>query len=916
MANGIRTYEISRPKPLPDTSEPRFTAPASVAPQKEDPSNIVQPAAWPPPLIRPLSDIREITEPSLMDMVSRFSNLPPRRKQQSALRVSPESRSKFSVEAGMVDQKPSLKQKRNVRRSLSGRSKESTRAEAEMRKNPHPIVASSSYSSTPDGSSCYAIPYSSVPRRSSSCGQSELRAKGHSRNTSLRAALATSPPPQLFVPNRGPCRSPVKETIQREDAVSTLTSSRVASRTQIRRPHPIDMLEAPDYKHPRLTLELRTAAPVFVGGGSIEGFVVVTVDQNDRSKDRRNLGIRSLTIDLLGCEHATGDRKAMFLALGTDVIDQNHPPPAGMIEHSPPLTLGEKFWTLDPSKSALPFMISLPLDTGPPPFQSRQATIRYLLCATAVIRDAGTQYRVRVSRDVPILPTYDPEKALAPLSKPLTVSDELPLPKTAGHERVKATAGLHRQTWLSGSTIFVDIHVANKSRKVIRKLHLSLERAVLCYKHTAAALENDSRLFESNHRSIVAESVLKSGTSEWSGVQPYSSETRTCSLAIPRDHASIRCGKYLEVRFFLNTTVSISSTKSVFLQLPVTLIHMNSIDVLPNSVSQVAAAIEEKRHEQRRHQRKRSNDSRVHGLPHHVRQRSASSPAKATLYEPQRPYRPGQAFAAPQRRSLEKQRAKKSDIESLRYAIDTSPRKHMPKLSQAFTVHQQGSNISFEPVKPATNQTSGIPYAGLTSPTPPRVRHRHNKPIFGTSTPTLSAQAAERVDSIRQRMRRMASFDTFASSSSRSKKPLVARYGAWQEKTRPPPAPRRNNNNDSSQTSVATKLAPYTLPLPPHLPPPSATHRHQPFSSFTSSGSAVAARQPPPPPSRPATATAIYPEPHPGFRERQERSRFEFKPVRRRGSESSSLRERGMSLWETVRRKGSRDTGAGTGGWI
>jgi hypothetical protein len=47
------------------------------------------------------------------------------------------------------------------------------------------------------------------------------------------------------------------------------------------------------------------------------------------------------------------------------------------------------------------------------------------------------------------------------------------------------TAGLHRQVWVSGSNIFVDIHIANGSRKTIKKLDLSLERDILCYRHVS-----------------------------------------------------------------------------------------------------------------------------------------------------------------------------------------------------------------------------------------------------------------------------------------------------------------------------------------------------------------------------------------------------------------------------------------------
>jgi hypothetical protein len=77
------------------------------------------------------------------------------------------------------------------------------------------------------------------------------------------------------------------------------------------------------------------------------------------------------------------------------------------------------------------------------------------------------------------------EKALRSLPSPLTASDEQSFSRTGLLETAKMTAGLHRQVWVSGSSIFVDIHIANGSRKPIKKLDLSLERDILCYRHVS-----------------------------------------------------------------------------------------------------------------------------------------------------------------------------------------------------------------------------------------------------------------------------------------------------------------------------------------------------------------------------------------------------------------------------------------------
>lgn len=478
----------------------------------------------------------------------------------------------------------------------------------------------------------------------------------------------------------------------RSDAVQSDLSRSTPSHTLVRHPHPVDILEFPQHRHPRVKLNLRVSAPLFVGGGSVEGRVELTVDDGDRSKSRRSLGIGTISVDLLGFEDLSASRKAIFLSLGSELVDTRHPPPANMIEPPNPLAPDQNFCTLTPSTSSLPFMINLPLDTGPPPFQSKHASIRFWLCATALISDAGRHYRVRTSQQISVLSTYDPEKALTSLPSPLNASDELPLTKFGRCETVRVTAGLHRQVWVSGSSIFVDVHISNKTHKPVKRIELSLERDILCYKHAPAGTQQKSasqaRIFESNDQAMIASSSLKVGTNGWTGVSAHSSELRTCELELPRGHATVRCGKYFEVRFFLNVTVSLSNSKLVSVQLPIILIHMNSLDVLPNSVAQVAAAIEEKR--QLANQRKDYN--KQHN-PAHSRQRSATSPTAMADLRRRPSYSQGRAFAAPRQQSTDDRNKVKADIDDLRSALDSSPRKYEGQL-HGIAIKKTGSSIS------------------------------------------------------------------------------------------------------------------------------------------------------------------------------------------------------------------------------
>jgi hypothetical protein len=83
------------------------------------------------------------------------------------------------------------------------------------------------------------------------------------------------------------------------------------------------------------------------------------------------------------------------------------------------------------------------------------------------------------------------EKALISLPSPLTASDEWVKARDTTLDVVRVTAGLHRQVWVSGTSIYVDVHIVNNSRKAIKKIELQLERVILRYKHVCSAAVKD-----------------------------------------------------------------------------------------------------------------------------------------------------------------------------------------------------------------------------------------------------------------------------------------------------------------------------------------------------------------------------------------------------------------------------------------
>jgi hypothetical protein len=80
---------------------------------------------------------------------------------------------------------------------------------------------------------------------------------------------------------------------------------------------------------------------------------------------------------------------------------------------------------------------------------------------------------------IEILTVYSPQKVLANLSKPLLASGLLFIPLGAEFQRVELTAGLHRETWINGSVIYVNINVANRSSKTTKKIKFQLVKTTL-----------------------------------------------------------------------------------------------------------------------------------------------------------------------------------------------------------------------------------------------------------------------------------------------------------------------------------------------------------------------------------------------------------------------------------------------------
>ena len=137
------------------------------------------------------------------------------------------------------------------------------------------------------------------------------------------------------------------------------------------------------------------------------------------------------------------------------------------------------------------------------------------------------------------------------LPNPLTASDELRSSNFGTHDLIKLTAGIHRQTWVSGTALFVDVHVSNSSRKTVKKIELHLERATTFYDHAAAStnleVATHLRLPDRTEKELLAKRSTKKARHGWQGILPQSQDVGTYYVDIPPGLATIDTGMSSEL---------------------------------------------------------------------------------------------------------------------------------------------------------------------------------------------------------------------------------------------------------------------------------------------------------------------------------------------------------------------------------
>lgn len=168
-----------------------------------------------------------------------------------------------------------------------------------------PRLEHRSFKHKQSAASIHSLPLTDVPDRKSSLA--------HSRQASLQDFPSWRLPPPTaegkMIPPRGRAESPIKKSIARDGATSDAARP-VSERTFIRNRPPIKVLENGNSTHRRLQISTHLNAPLFVGGGTIEGHVSLSIDQADTGREKsRPLLISKLSIDIVGLEELSEGKK-------------------------------------------------------------------------------------------------------------------------------------------------------------------------------------------------------------------------------------------------------------------------------------------------------------------------------------------------------------------------------------------------------------------------------------------------------------------------------------------------------------------------------------------------------------------------------------------------------------------------------
>ncbi|KAJ1023475.1 hypothetical protein NDA16_003092 [Ustilago loliicola] len=251
---------------------------------------------------------------------------------------------------------------------------------------------------------------------------------------------------------------------------------------------------------------------------------------------------------------------------------------------------------------SIPFSLEVPVSKGAKgSYRGKNAVVRYIVIGSVKLKSASGANRsiAHFYRHVDLFPYLNPAVVLSSAIKPIQATSSKGL-FLGGSGKVHLMASLHRNTWVAGQRVYINVGIQNDTSKKINGMTLSLIRTVTLYKpRPELDMDNQSARRDldpdacqtSTTRKKIAEEELEMGQKGsrgvvtargwWTGVEPGQRVESSHYMHIPADALSISRGRHVEVVYSIKVSIGSSLSSDVSVELPLRVINFVSLDPPP-----------------------------------------------------------------------------------------------------------------------------------------------------------------------------------------------------------------------------------------------------------------------------------------------------------------------------------------------
>ncbi|SYW84302.1 uncharacterized protein UBRO2_05402 [Ustilago bromivora] len=208
-------------------------------------------------------------------------------------------------------------------------------------------------------------------------------------------------------------------------------------------------------------------------------------------------------------------------------------------------------------------------------YRGKNAVVRYIVIGSVKLKSASGVNRsiAHFYRHVDLFPYLNPAVILSSALKPIQVTSSKGL-FLGGSGKVHLMASLHRNTWVAGQRVYINVGIQNDTSKKINGMTLSLIRTVTLYKsrpeldmdnHSARRELDPDACQTSTTRKKIAEEELEMGQKGsrgvvtargwWTGVEPGQRVESSHYMHVPGDALSISRGRHVEVVYSIKVSI-------------------------------------------------------------------------------------------------------------------------------------------------------------------------------------------------------------------------------------------------------------------------------------------------------------------------------------------------------------------------